>query len=546
MFFVFVVPCDCSVLNVIFWIPLAIFLLYEEWTFHYYGLMIPDSTKPITIIVVDDPVTCEKLIEQLLSKLRAYSVIGLDCEWVTDPYRHPIALLQLATTDGFCLLIRLFKFSSIPPNLIELLENNSVIKVGSAVTSDAEWLQNDYRIHVAGCLNIDRAAQVVGIPGGSLKRIAQNVLNFTMEKNKFIQCGNWERNTLSKKQISYAALDAFVPLKILEKIILIRCNKKKLYEKEAQFHFVSLWSHLIDNDGRSKTNKIKKIISNRSPAKFELGVEKAVSIKGILYENCFLQDPQGNVLCVCNNKKLEWYLERNLGTEISDSPRTVRLNFQPKNFQRNGDSLYYTVEKENKCVVCGTTELLRRKYVVPCEYRSHFPREMKDYRSHDVLLLCSACHRKSIFLDQELRKKLVMECDAPILQISLTDEARAINKLKFIAKALLKKDLLLSPARIDELKSMIQSREKCEEVTDELLHNIMSRSIPGNTELESHGEKVVKYFRNVNKLDELEIKWRRHFLESMKPQHLPKLWSVNHNPWDSPKSCLFTDNFSEM
>lgn len=56
-----------------------------------------------------------------------------------------------------------------------------------------------------------------------------------------------------------------------------------------------------------------------------------------------------------------------------------------------------------------------------------------------------------------------------------TDEARAINKLKFIAKALLKKDLLLSPARIDELKSMIQSREKCEEVTDELLHNIMSR-----------------------------------------------------------------------
>lgn len=62
-------------------------------------------------------------------------------------------------------------------------------------------------------------------------------------------------------------------------------------------------------------------------------------------------------------------------------------------------------------------------------------------------------------------------------------------------------------------------------------------SIPKNNELESHGEKVVKYFQNINKLDELEIKWRRHFLESMKPQHLPKLWSVNHNPWDSPKSC---------
>lgn len=67
VFFVFVVPCDCSALNVIFWIPLAIFLLYEELTFHYCGLVIPDSTEPTNIIVVDDPVTCEKLIEQLLS-----------------------------------------------------------------------------------------------------------------------------------------------------------------------------------------------------------------------------------------------------------------------------------------------------------------------------------------------------------------------------------------------------------------------------------------------------------------------------------------------
>ena len=26
----------------------------------------------------------------------------------------------------------------------------------------------------------------------------------------------------------------------------------------------------------------------------------------------------------------------------------------------------------------------------------------------------------------------------------------------------------------------------------------------------------------------LEVKWRKHFLLTMKPQHLPALWSVNH------------------
>lgn len=44
-----------------------------------------------------------------------------------------------------------------------------------------------------------------------------------------------------------------------------------------------------------------------------------------------------------------------------------------------------------------------------------------------------------------------------------------------------------------------------------------------------HGKKVVEYFvRNKGDLATLERMWRSHFLDTMKPAHLPPLWSVDH------------------
>ena len=51
--------------------------------------------------------------------------IGLDCEWANSKGRHchPVALLQVAFTNETCALLRLYKFTSLPPNLVQLLEN---------------------------------------------------------------------------------------------------------------------------------------------------------------------------------------------------------------------------------------------------------------------------------------------------------------------------------------------------------------------------------------------------------------------------------------
>ena len=75
---------------------------------------------------------------------------------------------------------------------------------------------------------------------------------------------------------------------------------------------------------------------------------------------------------------------------------------------------YYLTDKVNCCVVCGRGESYLRKYVVPHEYRRHFPEIMRDHSSHDVLLMCHSCHAHSNLLDLNLRRELARECGAAI------------------------------------------------------------------------------------------------------------------------------------
>lgn len=57
-----------------------------------------------------------------------HRVLGFDCEWVTkNGTRHPIALLQLASHDGFCALIRLSKIQHVPSELRVIRMINYVV-----------------------------------------------------------------------------------------------------------------------------------------------------------------------------------------------------------------------------------------------------------------------------------------------------------------------------------------------------------------------------------------------------------------------------------
>jgi len=75
---------------------------------------------------------------------------------------------------------------------------------------------------------------------------------------------------------------------------------------------------------REKDNQIKEIKEQRF-LKFQ---EKYTCHKPA-YGGARIVAPDGMVLCVCDTKKAQWYLNNNLAETISEEPLVIRLKFVP-------------------------------------------------------------------------------------------------------------------------------------------------------------------------------------------------------------------------
>lgn len=252
-----------------------------------------------------------------------------------------------------------------------------------------------------------------------------------------------------------------------------------------------------------------------------------------LYHNCKLLAPDGELLCTIDRQKAAWYVKKGLGTEeVLESTYTVRLNFEPAGRAVGEIGEYYRSIKENRCVVCGETENLIRKNVIPHEYRKFFPNIMKEKTSHDVLLLCIPCHKRSNMSDLSIRRLLEKKCNAPIsVDITTTDAAvdRKLINGKRLARALFKLDNI-PEQRKNELRKLLENAYPGQEINEEFAQNLLTtEKTRFISSTKSHGELVVNRYKETEGLVKLETLWRCHFLDSMKPKFMPCLWDVNHN-----------------
>lgn len=70
----------------------------------------------------------------------------------------PVSLLQLATCNGLCLLLRLPQLTSggqvLPKTLLEVLADGKILKVGVGCWEDASKLFHDYSVTVKGTVDL--------------------------------------------------------------------------------------------------------------------------------------------------------------------------------------------------------------------------------------------------------------------------------------------------------------------------------------------------------------------------------------------------------
>ena len=155
--------------------------------------------------------------ELIAEQLRSHPVLGFDTETRPSFKKgkvNRVALLQLATvTDAY--LFRLCKMD-IPKNLLALLADPNILKIGAAIKNDIDLLKRSTKIKPGGFIDLQNIAPKFDIKCLGLAKMAGIILGVRISKSQ--QLSNWENDILTPAQQRYAATDAWMCYLIYEKL----------------------------------------------------------------------------------------------------------------------------------------------------------------------------------------------------------------------------------------------------------------------------------------------------------------------------------------
>ncbi|XP_071726113.1 protein RRP6-like 3 isoform X2 [Rutidosis leptorrhynchoides] len=223
----------------------------------------------------------------------------------------------------------------------------------------------------------------------------------------------------------------------------------------------------------------------------ELFVQK-FSCKSPVYHNCRIYANDGRLLCYCDRRKLEWYLQRDLAKLVDEDPPAIILLFEPKGRPEDEGNDFYIQSKKNICVGCGEGNHYLRYRIIPSCYRIHFPEHLKSHRSHDIVLVCVDCHEKAHSSAEKYKKKVASEFGIPLFVhkvvnsvedqdvsgssasvMKLGDGGVSPLELRTAAMALIRHGPRMPPKRREELKEVVKKYYGGRDISEEDLENAL-------------------------------------------------------------------------
>ena len=277
----------------------------------------------------------------------------------------------------------------------------------------------------------------------NIKKLFSDLINLTDEYSKEQNINN--ELILSMKIIYKICIKLPKTKEQIFEILTSKYSKeiikthKNFYDKITSF-IISKTENLQNQQNNlniSETSKKNELLRNlKKKANRQSTLEK-FSCKNPIYENCKMLSPDGQQLCYCDNKKMNWYISRNLAEIINENPPIFKLLFEPNAKgcinEKGEQSDFYISSRKNCCVICGIENNYMRFHIVPFIYRQFFPENLKSHKSHDVVLLCFNCHEKCCKFYEEKKKDIALKFNVPLNLIS--DEQKFYkNEEDFVKK----------------------------------------------------------------------------------------------------------------
>lgn len=251
--------------------------------------------------------------------------------------------------------------------------------------------------------------------------------------------------------------------------------------------------------------------------------------QGTIYESFSMIHPDGTLMCHCNEKKANWYVNRKLAKWIDD--KKFQLNFVPNGYGKSKNP-YYVQSMENQCVVCGTKENLNKHHVVPYVFRSRFPVEMKESNHHDILPTCVDCHENYEGHATKFKEELANKIGLTMNISSMSDKQKNNRKI-LSARTLLKKiqngELVDNNGKVINIPKERLTKLKAKAAEE------LSEEVPINGAI--WADKIVENILENNQLFNFVKSWRRHFIQYANPKYLPNHWSID-SPLETSNRAL--------
>mmetsp|Transcript_10942 Transcript_10942/g.30108 ORF Transcript_10942/g.30108 Transcript_10942/m.30108 type:complete len:246 (-) Transcript_10942:143-880(-) len=173
--------------------------------------------RPSRIVLVSSPSQEEATL--LCREAREATTVAFDVEWQPDRRKgsnNPAAVLQLAFESGNVFVLQLASLTPLPRELQDLMRRSGCRRVGFGTRRDvAKLARAGIKVGAVEDLQVrcqDKFCCADALPG--LGQVAQSLLGFELPKDRSVTCSNWASGALTPAQVEYAAMDAWVTLRI--------------------------------------------------------------------------------------------------------------------------------------------------------------------------------------------------------------------------------------------------------------------------------------------------------------------------------------------
>ena len=181
----------------------------------------------------------EDISSEIASSFKNSIAIDTEATGLQIPERDKLSLIQICDEKENVYIIQPNKKTYKAPNLVSILENDKILKIGHFLRFDKNGLEFFLKCKMKNIFDTKIASKIVRTytDAHGLKNLVQEFCNKSLDKRQGSSDWNKDINDLSDKQLEYAANDVIYLHKIkseLEKM-LKRENRMGLFENCIRF-----------------------------------------------------------------------------------------------------------------------------------------------------------------------------------------------------------------------------------------------------------------------------------------------------------------------